>query len=369
MSSETVWELEPHTKAKHEILVTYLQAWFGIMGSTAFEKRALVFDGFAGPGIYRGGQPGSPLLAVQTLLNHSHFDRWDAKEFVFLFNEQDEARYSSLEDVLDLQRSALPGHKWPDNVKVHSSNDSFTDLAERLVGDLEAKGRQLAPTFAFVDPFGYKDVPLDVIRRLLAFNKCELFIYFDFNSANRFAGKGAGVNHLFEALFGCDEFYDAPATGPERGRFLHDLYERQLKEVCNFAHVRSFRMVHKRGHTNNYLFFATRNTQAFDRMKYAMWKAAPGGDYSFADRLADQDVLFDESADTTPLQRALLEQFAGRTVSIEEVVHFVICSTPYHSSHVKRKTLVPMQKAGQIRGGPNQKKPNQFPDGTLIVFP
>ena len=56
MSSDTVWELEPHTKAKHEILVTYLQAWFGIMGGTAFEKRALVFDGFAGPGIYRGGQ-------------------------------------------------------------------------------------------------------------------------------------------------------------------------------------------------------------------------------------------------------------------------------------------------------------------------
>lgn len=30
---ETVWTLEPHTGAKHEILVTYLEAWFGIWGT------------------------------------------------------------------------------------------------------------------------------------------------------------------------------------------------------------------------------------------------------------------------------------------------------------------------------------------------
>ena len=53
--------------------------------------------------------------------------------------------------------------------------------------------------------------PIDLIRRLLQYPKAELFIYFDFNSVNRFAGKRPGVDPLFEALFGCNDFYNAPA--------------------------------------------------------------------------------------------------------------------------------------------------------------
>lgn len=365
---ETVWTLEPHTGAKHEILVTYLQAWFGIWGGTQFSQRALVLDGFAGPGIYSDGEAGSPVLAIKTLLDHSHFNRWSGSEFVFLFNEQERQRYESLEMSLDLLKASQPEREWPSNIKVHTRNQAFTELAEDVLASME--GKSLAPTFAFVDPFGYKDVPIDVIKRLLAFQRCELFIYFDFNSVNRFGTAGTSVDPHFEALFGTDEYKNAPPSGdPGRGKFLHDLYERQLKEVCNFAHVRSFKMVHRRGHTNNYLFFCTRNTKAFDRMKQAMWKAAPGGDYSFADRFADQDVLFDDSTSTGPLQDALLERFAGKTVTIEEVVDFVICSTPYHSGHVKRATLAPMQREGIIAGGPNQKRVGQYPDGTLIAFP
>ena len=73
--------------------------------------------------------------------------------------------------------------------------------------------------------------------------------------------------------------------------------------------------------------------------------------------------------DTQPLKTALLEHFAGQTVSIEEVVKYTIESTPFYSGQVKRETLAPMQKAGLIAGGPNQKRAGQFPDGTLVVFP
>ena len=69
---------------------------------------------------------------------------------------------------------------------------------------------------------------MDLVRRMLQYDKAELFIYFDFNSVNRFAGKGV-VDHRFEELFGYDDFYDAPASGPARKAFLHDLYERQLR--------------------------------------------------------------------------------------------------------------------------------------------
>ncbi len=67
----TRWKLEPHTAAKHEILRQYLNAWFPILGSQ--HERVVFLDGFAGPGIYEDGEPGSPIIALRTLLEHAFF--------------------------------------------------------------------------------------------------------------------------------------------------------------------------------------------------------------------------------------------------------------------------------------------------------
>lgn len=362
-----MWPQEPHTKAKHDLLTGYLGAWFGILGSSPRHARVIVFDGFAGPGVYESGEPGSPVLTINRLLHHDHFSRWGNTEFVFVFNERDDDRYVSLADTLIELERAQPGGAWPSNVRVHHRNESFPGLAENLLEGLA--GATLAPTFAFVDPFGYKDVPLDLIKRLLSYDACELFIYFDFNSVSRFATAG-NVDKHFGALFGTDRFKDAPPAGdPARPRFLHDLYEEQLRSVCDFAYVQSFAMVNRGGRVGNYMFFCTRNLTAFDRMKSTMWRLAPDGDYRFEDRFADQDVLFADQRDTEPLKAALLQRFAGSTVSIDDILKFTIEETPFYSGQVKRETLAPMQRDGLISGGPNQKRACQYPDGTLVVFP
>jgi three-Cys-motif partner protein len=46
-----VWSIDAHTKAKHEILRRYLQAWFPILAS--FSGRIIYLGGFAGPGVYK----------------------------------------------------------------------------------------------------------------------------------------------------------------------------------------------------------------------------------------------------------------------------------------------------------------------------
>ena len=61
--SDTLWCRDPHTGAKHQILSTYLQAWFPIIAS---RFPGLTYVGpFAGPGEYVGGEIGSPLIALQ----------------------------------------------------------------------------------------------------------------------------------------------------------------------------------------------------------------------------------------------------------------------------------------------------------------
>ena len=65
---DTLWEIAPHTKAKHEILRRYLEAWFPILNT--YRDRIVYIDGFCGPGRYLGGEKGSPLIAVDAALSH-----------------------------------------------------------------------------------------------------------------------------------------------------------------------------------------------------------------------------------------------------------------------------------------------------------
>ncbi|MBD3757074.1 MAG: three-Cys-motif partner protein TcmP [Microbacterium sp.] len=357
----SIWPIEPHTQAKHALLAGYLDAWYPILASR--NRRIVIIDGFAGPGIYAGGEPGSPRIALERLISHTAFASMNATQFVFLFNEQDPVRHASLaQSIAELQQNHTP---WPSNVVLAVEGKDFQLLAQDLLAGLG--GKAMAPTFAFLDPFGYRDVPIELVRDLVAFNQSELFIYFDYNSVNRFATAGV-VDHHFDALFGTNEYRAAPPAGARgRGAFLHDLYKRQLHTICGFPYVQSFEMVNSSGHTGNYLFFCTRHLKGFDRMKAVMWKIDPLGGYRFSDLLAGQEVLFQPDVDTRPLQSALAGEFGGRTISIEDVTNFVVGHTPYTSSHVKTRTLRPMQLAGVI-SSPNQTRTGQFPPGTMVAF-
>ena len=100
----TVWPLEPHTEAKHAILISYLKAWAAIFSrqgeALGIEGGPLRFiDGFAGPGIYDKGEPGSPILALNAILDHEV--ELSAK-VRFLFIEKDRRRFESLQELSEL---------------------------------------------------------------------------------------------------------------------------------------------------------------------------------------------------------------------------------------------------------------------------
>src|SRR4030042_4961948 len=99
----TIWEGSDHTFAKHQILETYLKAWMPIMSRQSHKlgisKAELLFvDGFAGPGSYTGGEDGSPILALELVLSHSHDFHIPIS---FLFIEKDPKRHATLQNVVN----------------------------------------------------------------------------------------------------------------------------------------------------------------------------------------------------------------------------------------------------------------------------
>lgn len=72
MSTHPVpWDASPHTKAKHALYDHYLRKWMPIM-VRGFRGNITYAEGFSGPGVYIDGSPGSPVIALRSLVEDPH---------------------------------------------------------------------------------------------------------------------------------------------------------------------------------------------------------------------------------------------------------------------------------------------------------
>lgn len=152
----------------------YLEAWFPIL--SRFNERIIYIDGFCGPGRYSKGEPGSPLIALDVATNHrAELDG----DLSFWFIDERQDRIEHLEgEVAQLQ---IPQH-----FEVNVECGQFHHELSGALDLIDAQNAQSAPTFAFIDPFGFSGIPFDVIRRLLALNRSEVLITLMVGSVNRF---------------------------------------------------------------------------------------------------------------------------------------------------------------------------------------
>lgn len=356
----TCWDLEPHTSAKHLILRRYLQAWLPIM--TRWNGRVLYIDGFAGPGIYQGGEEGSPIIALKEAINHTAQIR---SQVIFLFIEADPARL----EVLKQQIGALPV---PSNFKVQCLLGKFDEHLTQVLDFVKEQKRDLAPTFAFVDPFGFSHTPFSLIKRLMQNDKCEVLITFMFEAINRFLAHPDQPGN-YDSLFGSPDWRGAiPIEDAQaRKKFIHDLYLRQLQTSAAITYVRSFEMFDTGNRPEYFLFFGTKSYDGLKKIKEAMWKADESGRFQFSDTTdMNQSLLFQPTPDFSDLKGRIVAKFRGRRVTVDDVERFVVVETPYRETHFKQQVLKPMEsvippelrvvtRTGQNRRG-------TFPSGTVF---
>jgi len=372
----TRWEITPHTRAKHLILQRYLEAWLPILASQ--HGRIIYVDGFAGPGRYTGGEPGSPLIALATLLDHPRFQgTTHGRHVTCLFIEREADRAEALREELARFRELRPIPGW---VAVNVVHGEFAPTMTAVLDDLEQAGRRLAPTFCFIDPFGPAGVPLALIQRIAKNPRCECLINFAYDAVWRFKEHpNPEILAHPDALFGTEEWQRAlTLPDPEQQReFIINLYRQQLQHVAGFDHVRTFEMINEGNRTAYFLYFGTHDRKGLSAMKIAMWSADLVGGQAFSDRTlgGDQTVLFEPSPDLAALKAALQRQFRGdHLVSIEDVEDFVLFETPYSEvKHLKERTLAPMERAKppEIRaygGGTKPRRTYTYPAGTKIRF-
>ena len=350
MAEPVLWELEPHTAAKHQVLRAYLDAWIPVMGQQALRvpwadaKRLLLVDGFAGPGRYSGGQPGSPLIMLDAVISHAAFPRLAGVTFNFLFVEHDARRVQHLHSEI-----AKLG-QLPPNVSVRVELGEFESTFGAVIEDATGRGRRPIPTFAFIDPFGYSSASMSLTGRLLNFPRCEVLFFLPLSFIHRFVGR-PGQETALTSLFGCEDWRGAiPLQGSERSAFLLDLFERQLSANPGVERVRSFKLSTQDGQDYR-LVFGLGHRKGLEIAKDAMWKVDPVAGTEFrATTLSGQDVLFapGELVDTGPLLAELRARFGTEWFTIEDAEECTLEDTPFRMGHLRNKTLRPAAQAGLL---------------------
>lgn len=358
---DITWKLDPHTKAKHIILKRYLDAWFPILAN-ARKGGLLYIDGFCGPGSYKDGEDGSPLIALKSAVQQQ---TWLNERVLFWFLD---GRLDRVEHL----RKKIAEISLPANFEVISDHGEFDKKLPEVLRQFDDSRCATFPTFAFVDPFGFKGIPFSLIADLLKRPQCEVLINFMVEPINRWIEhpNEAVVDHIRDA-FGTDDCVKVARESSDPFIDLRDLYTEQLMTVAKF--VRHFEMRNKQNKPLYFLFFASNNAKGHLKMKEAMWAVDPHGEFMFSDSTKPRQLVCygDSVKNIADLRHIVRENFAGDDyIPVHKIAQFVEDETAYLSKHMREAFKDEEKSGGAIvadkRIDDKPRRANSFPNEALI---
>ena len=372
-SAPEKWEYKEHTRVKHILLEKYLAAWIPILGK--WNPKICYFDGFAGRGEYTDGTLGSPIIALRVanrLLQQCaqrqrrpYFD-----EFICIGVEKDRENFQNLQSVVEREGDKL---EFGDRLKVGLENDEFANVVDKILKNV---GTEIAPSFFFVDPFGFSGIPFGVIQKILSNPKTEVFFTFMVRDIARFIS-ASELQDTFDNLFGTDKWKEILSSSQKPEIALINLYRKQLHEISKVKYSWPFRVcTSEKVQTLYYLLHVTNNEKGHSIMKSIMYNQSAQRDFAY---LGPEDIaarsqmrLFDIHS-IGELKKYLLERFKAESLTYDDIQEKVChpwYSEPPHIDKHFRQALKELEKEGKVKVNRVTSKTEKGLSGSdRIIFP
>lgn len=299
---------------KQKLIKYYLQGWFPKLAFGQLGNKVLYFDTHAGKGEYAQGQLGSPLTALTTLIEHDSRDRLLGKcEVLFYFIEETKENFDAL--VLNLGKLNLPS-----NVKVYKDCGNCFQIMNNLVESMKKRNATMAPSFIFIDPFGFK-IPGELLKNLLSFRGVELFvniIWRELDMAMR-GEHGKAMEETVSEIFCGEEWRTVVCSEDFNERAEQSV--NLLKEKLGAKWGTYIRMRGDNGVTRYLLLHLTNHDSGRDLMKDCIWKVCPDG--GFDARKSDsiyQYQLITPEPNLKELELWVIDKLSKRSMRWKELV-------------------------------------------------
>jgi len=360
---DTIWKLEPHTKVKHNVYDGYLDAWFPIVlkgfGSATYA------EGYAGPGAYADGEPGSPIRALRRLRNarQRHGPALAAAPVRFVLIERRRDRMESL--IAQFEReldSALPDGWYHDGklTVLIRRGDCEQDLPQALAD----AGAWNTPILAVLDSFG-GGCTRSLLERFATQRAGEVLTTVEPQHFVRELDRSRA-----DQVFGADTWRQVEAQPPERKRaFIAEQLDLATRGA-GFRHVVRFGLHTDRG-GELILQFGTNHDLGLDRFKDSLWAADPVQGAGFRDPNDPNQMLLEMQLepDLAPLRHILHDHLwrqPARTATLKELRDFTLECTIFKKSHAV-PALEDLRARQQIDTDPRQARIRSHTRGTVRV--
>ncbi len=321
-----------HSQIKARIVEKYFWAWARVITPSVKKQggRIAYIDLFAGPGRYKDGTLSTPLLVVQKALEDSDMQQM----LVTVFNDKDPGNVSELSKAI----AEVPGVerlKYPPQIY----NE---EVGEKIVKAFDAA--HLVPTFFFVDPWGYKGLSLGLVNSVLKDWGCDCIFFFNYNRINMGLNNDAVREHM-NVLFGenrADMLRERlEILSPiDRESLIVEELSQALKEMGG-KYILPFTFKNADGtRTTHHLIFVSKHPRGYGIMKEIMAKESseqaqgvPSFEYSPASSIFP--LLFDLTTPLKDLEGMLLKEFAGQTLTMDEIYTRHNVGRPYIAVNYK----------------------------------
>jgi three-Cys-motif partner protein len=289
-------------------------------------------EGFSGPGVYLDGSPGSPVIAMRTLVSDSDIRTKVKKAGMrFVFIDHDQRCVDMLPGELAKAVHPVPlADLGTHGVHVAIEKGKCEPDLERLLTSQKAWHR---PVLAVLDTWGGA-VSFDLVKRIADNPGSEVIITMQPQYFARFA-VADGVTHG-DGVFGNKRWRAVNEQPPgAKDRWLLQRYRHTIK-AAGFPFVLDFELIDKRGQSL-FLIFGTTHRKGLIKMKEAMWEVDDVAGVGYRDpRDPNQEALAIElEPNTAPLKRLILDHLQtlpGNRSAIRDLRSFALFNTVFKES-------------------------------------
>jgi three-Cys-motif partner protein len=361
-------EATDQSEVKASIVEKYFATWAQIISATqqrvsSTDKTIAYVDLFAGPGRYKDGTESTPVRVLRQIIK----DPTLAGRVVTIFNDKDPGHAGNL-------RETVKGIEGIEGLK-YAPQILNIEVGEEIEKSLSS--RKHIPILAFIDPWGYKGLSLNLVNSFLKDWGCDCIFFFNYNRINMGLGNELVAEHM-NALFGperADELrLELERIDPgKREATIVEALTQALKEHGH-RYVLPFCFKHASGiRTSHHLIFVSKHPKGYDVMKGIMAKSSTLEEqgvasftYNPADRIA-HPLLFELNRPLDDLREMLLDEFQGKTLTMKAIFDRHNVDRPYTSGNYK-KVLKEMEDAGDIKVI-NRTGKRGFADSLMVSFP
>ncbi len=362
-------ESRDQSMVKAEIVEKYFDTWATIIAHTQnryypnSDNKIGYVDLFAGPGRYKDGSISTPLRVLKKAISNDVY----CKNLITVFNDKDDQNTNSLKIAIqELSGIEKLEHK--------------PKIWNQEVGDQIAKNFakiNTIPILAFIDPWGYKGLSLNLVNAFLKNWGCDCIFFFNYSRINAGLSNPKVKSHM-EALFGIEKAEKLgialdPLSPVEREATIIEALSQSLKKAGH-RFVLPFCFKNASGkRTTHHLILVTKHFKGYEVMKQIMAKASSDESqgvpsFTFIPPTSQyQLLLFDLNRPLDDLRGLLLAEYAGKQMSMKDIYMHHSIDKPYLSANYK-DVLRQLEDDGVIQVF-GRKSRRGFADYLQVQFP